>query len=159
MAQPITDIIPKTPSLEEQWDELKSRLLADQDSIEALLRLVGAAREAEILPCLTGLLEQKNSVLTLLIQEMNQDGVKQAINNLEQLAALWGNIHQDTVHSMLGAVNQGLERMGQNKEADSAGGMGVVQLWRYLKNPDIAYGVKALFTFLEGFGKSLASQK
>ncbi len=158
MAQPISDdIVRKIPSLDEQWEEFKARLLADEDTIQALLRLAQAAHEAGVLPFLTGLLEQKNSVLHLLVEEINQDGVKKAINNIEQLAALWGTISQDTLHTVLDAMNQGLERMAQSSESGSTGGMGFFQILSYLKNPDVAQGMRTLFAFLEGFGKTLSS--
>ncbi|OLZ08122.1 DUF1641 domain-containing protein [Sulfobacillus thermosulfidooxidans] len=159
MAQPITNIVRKHPSLDEQWDELKAQLINDKETAEALLRFARAAQDAGVLPFLTGLLEQKNSVLHILMEELNQDSVKKAINNGEQIAALLGNIPQNAFHNAIEALGQGLTHMGSLPATDTHEGMSIFQLLGSLKNPDIARGLRALLGFLEGFGQALATPK
>lgn len=79
MAQPTTNIVRKHPSLDEQWDELKAQLINDKETAEALLRFARAAQDAGVLPFLTGLLEQKNSVLHILMEELNQDRDRKSV--------------------------------------------------------------------------------
>lgn len=148
MAHPIANI--RTSSGE---PELPAE---DTATTEDLLRFVRALRSAGILDFLTGLLEQKDPVLHITVGQVNQVGVKHAINNLEQLAAFMGSMSQDSWDMALHALGNGLESMARTKP--SGEGMGIFQLLGALKNPDTAQGLRTLLSFLEGFGRSVAGR-
>ncbi len=130
----------------------------DMATTEDLLRFVRALRSAGILDFLTGLLEQKDPVLHITVGQMNQAGVKHAINNLEQLAAFMGSMSQDSWDMALHALGNGLESMARTKPSRPGEGMGIFQLLGALKNPDTAQGLRTLLSFLEGFGRSVGGR-
>ena len=147
MAHPITNI--RTSSGEPALPA------EDTATTEDLLRFVRALRSAGILDFLTGLLEQRDPVLRITVGQMNQVGVKHAINNLEQLAAFMGSMSQDSWDMALHALGNGLESMARTKLPRPGEGMGIFQLLGALKNPDTAQGLRTLLSFLEGFGRSV----
>ena len=155
MAPATTKIVRRVPTLDDQWNDIKAELVHDPDTMRELLRLVRAAQDSGILPFITGLLEQKNSVLSILMEEFNQAGVKKAINNGEQLAALLGTIPQSAFQAAVSALGQGLDKMGQ-ASGHSSGGMNIFQLLGAFRNPDVAQGLRALLSFLEGFGQAFS---
>ncbi|AUW94839.1 MAG: DUF1641 domain-containing protein [Sulfobacillus thermotolerans] len=122
-----------------------------------LERFVHALKTAGVLDFVTGLLEQRDSVLHLVINEINQPGVKMAVNNMEQLAAFIGTIPQETWHVVLMAAANGIKSMNDPKASTQNEGMGIFQLLGALKNPETARAVRVILGFLEGFGRAWSS--
>ncbi len=157
MAQPITKTVPKIPSPDTEWQEVRDMLAQDPETTAELLRLARALHDAGILAFFTGLLEQKDSVMHLAIGELNKPGVKKAVNNLEQLADFLGSIPQDAWQRALQAAGHGLEKMEQSQNDPGQDSLTIFQLLGSLKNPDIARALRSLLAFLEGFGQAMGS--
>jgi uncharacterized protein YjgD (DUF1641 family) len=154
MAQPITKILPRPVSGEAQWLEMKELIFRDPETAGDILRFVRGLRSAGVLEFLTALLEQKDSVLHLLIGELDKPGVKKAVNNLEQLADFLGSVPPDTLHRTLQAAGRGFDKMGQAQQASGNDSLSIFQLLGSLKNPDIARALRTILAFLEGFGQA-----
>lgn len=148
VAQPIQTIDARSLTTDPKID-----LTDYAEAINQALRLVDALAKSGLLSFVEGLAEQKDGILAILIQQLNQDGPKNVINNLEGLLAILANLPPDFMDRTAEAIDQGMAAVKKNTPSDEP--YGPLKIIRSLKNPDVSRAMHVLFTLLEFFGRSL----
>lgn len=149
MAKPIQSIHASSSSV--SWQEV-----IDQhgEGLETLLKFCEVLGRAGVLDFLQGILEQKYNILHILVDQVNQDGPKNAINNLEGLLSVLGSMPPGLMEGLARAVRSTVQE-GLMRDPDSEKPLGPLRIMKQLRDPDVSRTVQAGLTLLREMGKEL----
>lgn len=157
MAMPSTLIQRTEPSAEEVIDQSLQQLSQEaaqhSSALTSLLNLAGELEKSGLLAMGTALLATKDHLLEVAVEQVSKPGATNAIHNLMQVAQTVGRVDGAHVESILNAIVKGLEK-GHEQLAVSPE-VGVFDLVRALRDPDINRALALIMGVLKGFGESL----
>ncbi len=135
------------------WEEI---LRDHAEGLTAWLEFGEVLARAGVLDFMRGMLEQKNGILKILLNQVNQSGPKNAINNLEGILSVIGALPPDIMSRAARAIDR-IVKTAQRSDSDKASEkpLGPLRLMRALKDPDVSRTLYLLFAFLQEMGKEL----
>lgn len=157
MASPSTRIQKSEPSPadrnRESLQQLAENAALHSSALTGLLRLAGELEKSGVLAMGTALLAAKDQVLTVALEQVNRPASTNAIQNLMKVAETIGRVDGTQVENLLNAVVKGLEKGHEQLETNPE--VGVFDLVRALRDPDINRALALVMGVLKGFGESL----
>ena len=160
MASPITHLKKKQLSPEEirhnKLKELES-LLAEQDqALNKLLQITGDLNDAGILDAALAMVKAKEGITEIVVHQATREPVTNLINNMMSAAGALTAIDPATTEKLAASVADGLKEAEAERTSDKK--VGIFQLMKSLKDPDINRSIKFGLNFLKGMGKSLGNK-
>src|SRR5690606_13679510 len=155
MASPITQIKKK------EWtaDEIRQQklyeletLIAEQDqALNKLLAITGDLDDAGVLDAVLAMVKAKEGIAEVVMGQATREPVTNLINNMMSAAGALTAIDPASTGKLASSVVNGL------KEAQNQNGkkLGVLQLVKAFRDPDINRTIKFGLNFLKGMGKGL----
>ncbi|MCL6452952.1 MAG: DUF1641 domain-containing protein [Alicyclobacillus sp.] len=156
MAKPVTTLRPQSGGeavAEERLLELRQQAAQHAEGLLESLRLLQAMHDREALQLLTALFERGDQVLQLALGELNQPGAVNGIRNVLTLIGAIGQVDPALTRHTATATTAGIHAAAE--AAAKSAPMGVFDLLRHLKDPDVAAGLGAALAFLKAFGQGL----
>ncbi|MCL6637423.1 MAG: DUF1641 domain-containing protein [Alicyclobacillus sp.] len=155
MAKPVTTVVMPANAAGEQQAarlaELRAEAAAGSDALQAALQLLQALHERGVLELLTALFARGDRVLNSLVELLSQAETVRAMQNLLTLAAQIGQLDPQRWERCLAGVAAGLQAAAVTPPP--ARPLGVFELLRQLKDPDVSAGLAAGLAFLKAVGK------
>ncbi|MBF8378322.1 DUF1641 domain-containing protein [Alicyclobacillus mali] len=155
MAQPIQQLVrePRDERREAQT-RVEEAVLESADGIVDGLRLLQACEEKGLIPIVRALVEQGDDVLRVVVHAISRKGVTDGLKNLIGVVQFLSVVPPEDMERMFHAMAKGLERATEQSEANAR--MGVYDVLKALRDPDVGRSLAMLFAFLKGMGSGLA---
>ncbi len=134
---------------------LISQLSTHADVLSEGMHLLRAMHDRGILELLTALFERGDQVGLQLMQILGESGSANALRVLMAAAGSVGSYNAEAVTKSLKSISDGLESALAAQVPEKP--LGVFDVFKLLKDPDVATAVNTAFAFLKGFGQSLSS--
>jgi uncharacterized protein YjgD (DUF1641 family) len=157
MAARISAIRKRELTVEEQKQEMMNQLLGtllnNADGLTQTVKLLQELHESGILPALQALLEAKEHVASIAMQQFLRPNVTNMINNAMAAAGALSSIDPETTKKLVSSLSTGLEKAQQgldNNEKTS-----ILKLMTVMKDPDINRALTFGLNLVKGLGQGL----
>ncbi|GIN61785.1 hypothetical protein J27TS8_17780 [Robertmurraya siralis] len=156
MAKAIRQINKSSPNPEEVQKEsladLLQAIIANQDALMMFLDIVEGLHEMGVLEAAKSMLEQREDIGAIAIQQANQPGVHNIIKNGMTVIQFAGSIHPEQLQALLNGLNLGFDRMLD--VAQTGEQKGLLKLASSLREPEVLLSLTTLTEFLHGMGEA-----
>ncbi|ULT59362.1 DUF1641 domain-containing protein [Neobacillus drentensis] len=157
MAKPIK-IIQKTELTEEQkkmhsLENLLSGVAQNKDSLLETLNLIQELHDSGIMDALGSLLKAKEKATKIAVGQLTRQPVTNMINNAMAAGGILTELDPETTNKLAKSLTAGLKKAEQGLKADSK--LGLFDLMKVLKDPDINRALGFGFNLLKGMGEGL----
>ncbi|PAE18440.1 hypothetical protein CHH80_21635 [Bacillus sp. 7504-2] len=156
MAKAIRQINKSSPNPEEVQKEsladLLQAIIANQDALMMFLDIVEGLHEMGVLEAAKSMLEQREDIGAIAIQQANQPGVHNIIKNGMTVIQFAGSIHPEQLQALLNGLNLGFDRMLD--VAQTGEQKGLLKLASSLRDPEVLLSLTTLTEFLHGMGEA-----
>lgn len=157
MAEPITSIQLKelTPAeiQAEKIAELQMLIAEQQQALHKLVEITGGLHEAGMLDAVEAAIKAKDDLAEIAVHQMSREPVMNLIKHVMNASDALSSIDAEKSTKLVESFKSGLN------EAELADGndefIGMFDLIRALKDPDVNRAVKYGLNFLKGMGKGL----
>ncbi|SFC94164.1 DUF1641 domain-containing protein [Bacillus sp. UNCCL81] len=157
MAQPITTIQKYVPTKEEQnqqkLEDLKLLLAENEDSLNKILNIVSELNDTGVLEAANSMIQSKEKITKIALEQMNREPVTNIINHIMGAAGALSNVDPETTTKLINSVTKGIDEGNKHLEKDDK--VGIFDLVKVLKDPDVNRAVGFGINFLKGMGKGL----
>lgn len=157
MAQPIK-VIQKTELTEEQkkmqsLENLLSGVAENKDSLLETLNLLQELHDSGILDAFGSLLKAKEKAAKIAVGQFTRQPVTNMINNAMAAGGILTELNPETTSKLAKSLTAGLKKAEQGLKEDS--NIGLFDLMKALKDPDINRVLGFGFNLLKGMGEGL----
>jgi uncharacterized protein YjgD (DUF1641 family) len=157
MAKPIK-IVEKIELTEEQkkmqsLENLLSGVAENKDSLLETLSLIQELHDSGILDAFGSLLKAKEKAAKIAVGQLTREPVTNMINNAMAAGGMLTELDPETTGKLAKSLTNGLKKAEQGLKADSK--IGVLDLMKALKDPDINRAIGFGFNLLKGMGEGL----
>lgn len=157
MATPITKI-KKQQLTEEQLKEQKlanlQQLLAEnEDAVNQVFSIMTELNDIGALEALMKLLEAKEEVAHIALEQLTRKPVTNMINNLMGVAGALTELNPETTAKLVEGLNAGVDEA--NKALNSDDKVSAFKLMKMLNDPDVNRALNFGVHFLKGLGRGL----
>lgn len=157
MAVPITKI-KKLQFTEEQLKEQKlanlQQLLSDnEETVNQVFSIMAELNDIGALEAAMKLLEAKEEVAHIALEQLTRKPVTNMINNLMGVAGALTELNPETTAKLVEGLNAGVDEANKALEADEK--ISAFKLVKMLNDPDVNRAVQFGVHFLKGLGKGL----
>ncbi|PLS07072.1 DUF1641 domain-containing protein [Neobacillus cucumis] len=157
MAKPI-QTIQKTEWTDEQkkiqsLENLLSGVADNKDSLLETLSLLQELHDSGILEALGSLLIVKESAAKIAVGQIARKPVTNMINNAMAAGGILTELEPETTSKLAKSLTAGMQKAEQGLKADTK--LGVFDIMKALKDPDINRALGFGFNLLKGIGEGL----
>lgn len=157
MASPIKKIIrPEFTEEEKQQQTLESLLsevAGNKDSLQETLMLLKELHESGLLEAVTDLLKAKERVAKIAVDQATREPVTNLINNAMAAGGALTALDPETTEKLTAGVMNGIKQAEYGLEEGTK--VGMIDLVRALKDPDINRAIGFGMNLLRGVGEGL----
>ncbi|MDM5189472.1 DUF1641 domain-containing protein [Bacillus sp. DX4.1] len=160
MAAPIKAIQKDEPTEEEQrqqkLEDLKALLADNEEALNQMFNIVGELNDIGMLEAASSMLKAKEPITKIVLGQVTREPVTNLINNMMgaagALTELDPELTKKLVSSVLTGMDEGSKHLQSNKK------VGILDLMKVLKDPDINRAIGFGLHFLKGIGKGLKDE-
>lgn len=160
MAAPITSIRKQEQTEEERAQQkltdLQKLLAENENALNSIMNIVGELNDMGALEAANSLLQAKERVASIAIHQVSREPVTNLINHLLSVADTLASTDPDMIKKLTGSITAGMEEA--NEHLHSSKPIGVMDLLKVLKDPDINRAIRFGMHFLKGMGKELKEE-
>ncbi|GGI17799.1 DUF1641 domain-containing protein [Gottfriedia solisilvae] len=160
MAQPISTIQKNIPTKEEQNEQklkdLKLLLTDNEEALNQIFNLISDLNDIGVLEAANSMLQAKEKIAKIALGQVTREPVTNLINNLMGAAGALTSIDPELTKKLLNSVTIGMDEGSKHLEKDEK--VGVLDLVKVLKDPDINRAIGFGLHFLKGMGKGLKEE-
>ncbi|MCH4827128.1 DUF1641 domain-containing protein [Planococcus halocryophilus] len=157
MASPITHIKKKEWTSEEirqqKLFELETLIVEQNESLNKLLAITGDLNDAGVLDAVLAMVKAKEGIAEVVMEQATREPVTNLINNMMSAAGALTAIDPESTGQLASSVVRGLKEAEEQNQNGKK--IGVFQLLKALRDPDINRTIKFGLNFLRGMGKGL----
>lgn len=157
MASPITQIKKKEWSAEEirqqKLYELETLLAEQNEALNKLLAIMGDLDDAGVLDAVLAMVKAKEGIAEVVMEQATREPVTNLINNMMSAAGALTAIDPESTGRLASSAVRGLKEAEEQNQNGKK--IGVFQLLKALRDPDINRTIKFGLNFLKGMGKEL----
>ncbi len=157
MAIPITSI-QKTVLTEEQektqkLEELQTKIAEQEEALNKLLTIVGELNNIGLFEMTNAALQAKEEIAKIALTQVAREPVTNTINNLMESANALSNIDPELTKKLVNGLTNGMNEANIYLENQTK--IGVLDIVKLLKDPDVNRAVGFGIHFMKGLGKTL----
>lgn len=157
MASPITQIKKKEWTAEEirqqKLYELETLIAEQNEALNKLLAITGDLDDAGVLDAVLAMVKAKEGIAEVVMGQATREPVTNLINNMLSAAGALTAIDPESTGKLASSVVNGLkEAEAQNQNGKK---IGIFQMLKAIRDPDINRTIKFGLNFLKGMGKGL----
>lgn len=130
--------------------EIEDSLLKNKHVVLDTLEMLNHMHERGVIPMLNGLFAEGDKVLKILVKKADNKETANTLKNLLLMVGVLGTLNVKHLEPLLIKVNAGIERVAESKDDDER--IGLFDMFRSLKDPEINRSLALLFEFLKGMG-------
>ncbi|OZI10794.1 hypothetical protein CEW92_15305 [Bacillaceae bacterium SAS-127] len=156
MAAPITTIqkqqLTEEQMKEQKLEDLKALLSENEEALNQIFSIVGELNKVGALEAATKLLQAKEEVAGIVLHQVSREPVTNLINHFMGVAGVMTAMDPEMTKKLVSSLNSGIDEAKQIKNDEK---VGVFDLMKVLKDPDVNRAVNFGVHFLKGLGKGL----
>jgi len=157
MARPITSIKlkQKTPEeiQQEKLSELQLLITEQEQAINKILEITGELDDIGVFDAVQAMVKAKEDIAEIAVNQVSREPVTNLINHVMNVSGMLTDIDPGVTEKLAASVKSGLNEAELQDGNDEA--VGVFDLMKSLKDPDINRSIKFGLNFLKGMGKGL----
>lgn len=157
MAKPITTVQSPEPTPQQQneqtLNQLIGTLIENADGVKQTAKLLQELNGSGILPALQALLEAKEQVAEIAVNQMLRPPVTNMMNNAMAAAGALTSIEPETTKKLMASLAEGLKKAQQGLSDNET--TSVWTLMKVMTDPDINRALTFGLNLLKGLGRGL----
>ncbi|MDR7316461.1 DUF1641 domain-containing protein [Brevibacillus nitrificans] len=157
MARPITKVAEPTLSEKEKQDQKVERVLQslaqNPEGIQATIKLLQELHDSGILGAVNAAVEAKEDIAKIVVGQMVRPPVTNMINNAMAAAGGLAELNPEMTKKLMGGVTKGLQQADEALRSGKK--VGIFDLMKALRDPDINRAIGFGINLLKGVGKGL----
>jgi len=157
MARPITSIKLKQQTPEEiqqeKLSELQLLITEQEQAINKILEITGELDDIGVFDAVQAMVKAKEDIAEIAVNQVSREPVTNLINHVMNVSGMLTDIDPGVTEKLAASVKSGLIEAELQDGNDEA--VGVFDLMKSLKDPDINRSIKFGLNFLKGMGKGL----
>ncbi|MCK6258981.1 DUF1641 domain-containing protein [Fictibacillus sp. KIGAM418] len=158
MAKAIKQIKKQIHTREEVQEEAVSGIVNElANNSEAILTMIGIVKnlhEMGALDTLSALIEKRNDVGVIAVQQLNKPEMHKTIKNGINAFNFLGTLNPDQLKTMLSGLSKGLERAAESVEKQEKPSLW--ELGKRMRNPETRATMSMMTEFLQGMGEGIS---
>ncbi|PEB42102.1 DUF1641 domain-containing protein [Bacillus pseudomycoides] len=157
MAAPIKAIQKQGLTEEEQKQQklegLKELLANNEEALNQMFNIVGELNDIGMLEAANSMLKAKEPIAKIVLGQVTREPVTNLINNMLGAAGALTELNPELTKKLVGSVLTGMDEGNQHLQSNKK--VGILDLMKVLKDPDINRAIGFGLHFLKGMGKGL----
>ncbi|AIW85940.1 hypothetical protein bwei_3324 [Bacillus mycoides] len=160
MAAPIQAIQKQELTEEElkqqKLEALKELLANNEDALNQMFNIVGELNDIGMLEATNSMLKAKEPIAKIVLGQVTREPVTNLINNMMGAAGALTELDPELTKKLIGSVLTGMDEGNQHLQSNKK--VGILDLMKVLKDPDINRAIGFGLHFLKGMGKGLKEE-
>lgn len=160
MAAPIQAIQKQELTEEElkqqKLEALKELLANNEDALNQMFNIVGELNDIGMLEAANSMLKAKEPIAKIVLGQVTREPVTNLINNMMGAAGALTELDPELTKKFIGSVLTGMDEGNQHLQSNKK--VGILDLMKVLKDPDINRAIGFGLHFLKGMGKGLKEE-
>ncbi|ENQ3078577.1 DUF1641 domain-containing protein [Bacillus multifaciens] len=160
MAAPIKAIQRHELTEEEQkqqkLEDLKALLANHEEALNQMFNIVGELNDIGILEAASSMLKAKEPIAKIVLGQVTREPVTNLINNMMGAAGALTELDPELTKKLVSSVLKGMDEGNEHLESNKK--VGILDLMKVLKDPDINRAIGFGLHFLKGMGKGLKDE-
>ncbi|MEK4467961.1 MULTISPECIES: DUF1641 domain-containing protein [Bacillus] len=160
MAAPIQAIQKQELTEEERkqqkLEDLKELLANNEESLNQMFNIVGELNDIGMLESANSMLKAKEPIAKIVLGQVTREPVTNLINNMMGAAGALTELDPELTKKLIGSVLTGMDEGNQHLQSNKK--VGIFDLMKVLKDPDINRAIGFGLHFLKGMGKGLKEE-
>ncbi|OFD50221.1 hypothetical protein BWGOE3_16800 [Bacillus mycoides] len=160
MAAPIQAIQKQELTEEElkqqKLEDLKERLANNEDALNQMFNIVGELNDIGMLEAANSMLKAKEPIAKIVLGQVTREPVTNLINNMMGVAGALTELNPELTKKLVGSLLTGMDEGNQHLQSNKK--VGILDLMKVLKDPDINRAIGFGLHFLKGMGKGLKEE-
>ncbi|SCC13830.1 DUF1641 domain-containing protein [Bacillus mycoides] len=160
MAAPIQAIQKQELTEEElkqqKLEDLKELLANNEDALHQMFNIVGELNDIGMLEAANSMLKAKEPIAKIVLGQVTREPVTNLINNMMGAAGALTELDPELTKKLVGSVLTGMDEGNQHLQSNKK--VGILDLMKVLKDPDINRAIGFGLHFLKGMGKGLKEE-
>ena len=160
MAAPIKAIQKQGLTEEEQkqqkLEDLKELLANNEEALNQMFNIVGELNDIGMLEAASSMLKAKEPIAKIVLGQVTREPVTNLINNMMGAAGALTELNPELTKKLVGSVLTGMDEGNQHLQSNKK--VGILDLMKVLKDPDINRAIGFGLHFLKGMGKGLKDE-
>ncbi|WP_461611883.1 helical membrane plugin domain-containing protein [Cytobacillus kochii] len=157
MAEPISKVAEPILTEDEIQNQALEKVLEDItkniDGIQETIKLLQELHDSGILEGVTSLIEAKEQIAKIVVEQSLRPPVTNAINNAMAAAGMITEINPETTKKMTESLTKGIQKAEEGLQLNKK--VGLFDLLKLIKDPDINRVLRFGMDFLKGLGEGL----
>ncbi|KFN02874.1 DUF1641 domain-containing protein [Bacillus clarus] len=160
MAAPIKAIQKQELTEEEQkqqkLEDLKLLLANNEEALNQMFNIVGELNDIGVLEAANSMLKAKEPIAKIVLGQVTREPVTNLINNMMGAAGALTELNPELTKKLVSSVLTGMDEGNQHLQSNKK--VGILDLMKVLKDPDINRAIGFGLHFLKGMGKGLKDE-
>ena len=160
MAAPIQAIQKQELTEEElkqqKLEDLKELLANNEEALNQMFNIVGELNDIGMLEAANSMLKAKEPIAKIVLGQVTREPVTNLINNMLGAAGALTELNPELTKKLVGSVLTGMDEGNQHLQSNKK--VGILDLMKVLKDPDINRAIGFGLHFLKGMGKGLKDE-
>ncbi|EJQ43347.1 hypothetical protein IEE_03525 [Bacillus cereus BAG5X1-1] len=160
MAAPIQAIQKQELTEEElkqqKLEDLKELLANNEDALNQMFNIVGELNDIGMLEAANSMLKAKEPITKIVLGQVTREPVTNLINNMMGVAGALTELNPELTKKLVGSLLTGMDEGNQHLQSNKK--VGILDLMKVLKDPDINRAIGFGLHFLKGMGKGLKEE-
>ncbi|MEK5300875.1 DUF1641 domain-containing protein [Bacillus sp. FSL R10-2201] len=160
MAAPIQAIQKQELTEEElkqqKLEDLKELLANNEEALHQMFNIVGELNDIGMLEAANSMLKAKEPITKIVLGQVTREPVTNLINNMMGAAGALTELDPELTKKLVGSVLTGMDEGNQHLQSNKK--VGILDLMKVLKDPDINRAIGFGLHFLKGMGKGLKEE-
>jgi uncharacterized protein YjgD (DUF1641 family) len=141
---------------QQKLEDLKTLLTDNEEALNKILDIVGELNDIGVLEAVNAMLQAKEKIAKIALGQVNREPITNMINNLMGAASALTNLDPELTKKLVSSVTLGLDEGSKHLQANNK--IGIFDLLKVLKDPDINRAVGFGIHFMKGLGKGLKDE-
>ncbi|GLV63832.1 hypothetical protein Bmyc01_25020 [Bacillus mycoides] len=160
MAAPIQAIQKQELTEEEikqqKLEDLKELLANNEEALNQMFNIVGELNDIGMLEAANSMLKAKEPIAKIVLGQVTREPVTNLINNMMGAAGALTELDPELTKKLIGSVLTGMDEGNQHLQNNKK--VGILDLMKVLRDPDINRAIGFGLHFLKGMGKGLKEE-
>ena len=147
------DVLTETEARDHALHDLGQSVAAHGEALQQTLLLVQELHDSGLLQMMQSLLASKEKVAEIAVSQLNKPSVTRTLNHATEAVGALGEMDPAVTKKMISGFVNGVEKANEALEKQET--IGMLDLWKALKDPSINKAMAAMLGFLKGMGDKL----
>ncbi|WP_242219390.1 DUF1641 domain-containing protein [Bacillus cereus group sp. BfR-BA-01380] len=141
---------------QQKLEDLKTLLADHEEALNQMFNIVGELNDIGMLEAANSMLQAKEPIAKIVLGQVTREPVTNLINNMMGAAGALTELDPELTKKLVSSVLTGMDEGNQHLQSNKK--VGILDLMKVLKDPDINRAIGFGLHFLKGMGKGLKDE-